>query len=257
MKLRQLVNILDEIHKEYETSTPYICGGLPRDKYLKRLSSVSDVDLTTGDKTIDILSLEVFNHLSEKFKIKREIKKDGHSSIYFKNIKIDFSSNYIDEYAKEFLTKNNKKISSLILESTSRDFGCNSLLLSLDLKTILDPTGVGKNHCDNKIIKTILPPQITFKPNPKTQNNNRVIRSIYLACKLNFDIDQSIIDYVSSNPQIITLTDPKTLAKKINSSYELDSDKTIYYLKKMNLFKNIPINNLLSDEMLRLLANRA
>jgi hypothetical protein len=257
MKLKNLLKLIDLVHQKYGTSTPYICGGLPRDKYLGKLVSAVDVDFTTGDKTVEKLSLESYKILKEKFNIVREIKQDGHSSIYFKNMKIDFSSNYIVPYAEKFLKKLGKKPSLLELESYSRDFGCNSLLLSLDFKDILDPTGQGKKDCNNKTIKTILPPAITFKPNPKTQNNNRAIRAIYLACKLGFDIDQAIIDYLSDNPVAITLSDPKSLSKKLNQAYELDSEKTIYYLNKMNLWNYIPINNMLSDEVLDLLANRA
>jgi hypothetical protein len=256
MKIKDLLKIIDLVHKKYNTSQPYICGGLPRDRYLGKLISAVDVDFTTGDNTIEILSLESYKILNKKFTIFREIKKDGHSSIYFKNMKIDFSSNFIDPYAKKILLKSGKQPMPLELESFSRDFGCNSLLLSLDFKEILDPTGNGKKDCDNKIIKTILPPAITFKPNPKTKNNNRAIRSIYLACKLGFDIDSAIIEYLTNNPIAITLADDKSLAKKLNEAYRLDADKTIYYLNKMNLWNYIPINNMLSDEVLDLLANK-
>lgn len=256
MKIRELLQLLDTTSKEYDISTPYICGGLPRDRYLDRLSKIADVDITTGDKTVNDLSLKVFNKLKSKFNMSRDIKIDGHSSIYFKNIKIDFSSNYINPYAIEFAKKLNKKPTPLLLESLSRDFGCNSLLLSLDFKQILDPTGNGKKDCDNKVIKTILSPEATFKANPKTQHNNRVVRAIYLASKLGFSIDEKIISYISSNPGLITLSDDKSLAKKLSQAYELDKDKTIYYLNKMNLWNYIPITGMLSDDMLTLLANR-
>jgi tRNA nucleotidyltransferase/poly(A) polymerase len=130
------------------------------------------------------------------------------------------------------------------------------MLISFDLKEITDPTERGKKDCDKKLIKTILPPEITFKKNPKTNNNNRIIRAIYLASKLDFTIDQSIVDYVTKNPALITLSSPKALAKKLNESYQLNPEKTIYYLNKMNLWNNIPISGMLSDEVLDLLTSK-
>jgi tRNA nucleotidyltransferase/poly(A) polymerase len=256
MKIKELIKLIDLVHRKYGTSKPYICGGLPRDKYLGKLISLADVDLTTGDSTIEELSLQSYKVLSKKFSIKRDVKMDGHSSIYFKNTKIDFSSNYIDPGAEFYLKKINKESTPMLLESYSRDFGCNAMLLDLNLKDIEDPTGRGKEDCDNKIIKTLLPPQLTFKANPKTKNNNRIIRSIYLASKLQFTIDGDIVEYVAKNPQLITLCDPKSLAKKLNSAYDFDKDRTIHYLDKMNLWNFIPINGMLSDGVLDLLANR-
>ncbi len=256
MKIRELIKLVDLVHKKHKTSKPWICGGLPRDKYLDRLSSAADVDFTTGDASVENLSIETFNLLKNKFSIKREVKVDGHSSIYFKNMKIDFSSNYIDPRAEAHIKSIGKKPTPILLESYSRDFGCNSMLLDLNMKDIADPTGTGKKDCDNKIIKTLLPPQYTFKPNFKTGNNNRVIRAIYLSCKLQFTIDKEIVDYVSNNPSLITICDEKSLAKKLNSAYEFDKDRTIYYLSKMNLWNFIPINGMLSDDVLEMLASK-
>jgi tRNA nucleotidyltransferase/poly(A) polymerase len=216
MKLKNILDLINSIHIEYGTSKPYLCGGLPRDKYLNRVSSISDIDITTGDKTIKELCDQSYNALNKSFNIIKDTKVDGHSSIYFKNMKIDFSSNYIDPYAEKYLINIGKNITPLMLESFSRDFTCNSMLISFDLKEITDPTERGKKDCDKKLIKTILPPEITFKKNPKTNNNNRIIRAIYLASKLDFTIDQSIVDYVTKNPALITLSSPKALAKKLD-----------------------------------------
>lgn len=257
MKLRDLLQLIDKVHLKYGTSEPYICGGLPRDKYLNRLVSAADVDFTTGDETINTLSLATYKILRKKYDIKREKKQDGHSSIYFNNMKIDFSSNYITPNIKLHLQKLGVNNPTPLQEETySRDFGCNALLLSLDFKDLIDPTNRGINDCNNKIIRTLLPPAITFQVNPSTGMNNRVIRSVYLAAKLDFTIHQDIVNYISNNPQLIEQTEPKTLAKKLNKSYELNPDKTKYYLKKMNLFNYIPINSMLSEQVLELLANR-
>jgi tRNA nucleotidyltransferase/poly(A) polymerase len=72
----------------------------------------------------------------------------------------------------------------------SRDFTCNSLLLSLDLRNLSDPTHKGFKDIKDKMIRTCLSPEITL-----TTNKNRVARAIYLACKIDFEIDPSIVMY--------------------------------------------------------------
>ena len=47
-----------------------------------------------------------------------------------------------------------KEISAMHEELYSRDFTCNTVLMSLDLKRILDPTGLAINDIQSKIIKT-------------------------------------------------------------------------------------------------------
>lgn len=257
MKFKSLLTLINLIHKRYKTSKPFLCGGIPRDKYLKKINSISDIDITTGDETIKDLSLHTFNLLKSKYDVTRSIKLDGHSSIEFKNIKIDFSSNFIDPAVENYISKKiNKKLNLLEKETFSRDFGCNALLLDFDLKNILDPTGLGIKDCNDKKIKTLVPPEITFRPTGPTGINNRMIRAIYLACKLDFTIDDSIVNFIAKKPQIIEMTERKTLAKKINSAYQIDPDKTVYYLNKMNLWNYIPINSMLSDEIIDLLSSR-
>lgn len=257
MKLSSILQLIDTVHQKYDTSKPYLCGGLPRDKYLNKINKISDIDITTGDESIKDLSLNVYKVLKTKYNIIREIKIDGHSSINFKNIKIDFSSNFIDSKVEKYLSNTlNRKLTNLEKETFSRDFGCNSLLLDFNMKDIIDPTKRGFQDCDKKIIKTLVPPEITFRPTEPYGINNRMIRSIYLACKLDFSIDNQIVEFISRNPKIIEMTERKTLAKKLNNAYRYNPEKTIYYLNKMNLWNYIPITNMLSDEFIDLLSSR-
>ena len=109
--------------------------------------------------------------------------------------------------------------------------------MSLDLKNIYDPTKRGFADIKEKKIKTCLSPEITL-----TTNKNRVIRSIYLAAKLDFDIDKSIIDFVKSKPETVKIASAKTLAEKTNEAFKWDADKTSYLLTQMNLWSYIPIS---------------
>src|SRR5579885_283227 len=241
MKLHELLSMMKETQVEIGSSVPYICGGTPRDKYLKRVNDIADLDITTGDKTVDYLSQEFELKLRKQFNVSRKTMSDGHSSIFIGNLKIDFSSNFvvanIDEYLHRLgiLQPNNMQ-----REMFSRDFTCNSLLLGLDLKNLLDPTHRGFKDLDSKIIRTCLAPEITL-----TSNRNRVVRAVYLACKLGFNIDQPIIDYVSTHPESVKISTEKIMGEKLNEAFSRDADRASHLLTKMNLWNYVPITEVM------------
>ena len=238
MKLIGLLNLIQGVQKKIDTSQLFICGGVPRDKCLGHLNNISDLDLTSGDKSIDYTSQETFKELKKKYAVTRKTMPDGHSTIFIGSLKLDFSSNFnvpdIENVLKKMGISNP---TSMQKEVYSRDFTCNSLLLSLNLKNIIDPTNRGFKDLKDKKIKTCLAPEITL-----TTNRNRVIRSIYLACKLGFDIDESIINYVAKNPESVKVSTEKVLNDKLNEAFEYDADRASHFLTKMNIWNLIPIS---------------
>ena len=74
-----------------------------------------------------------------------------------------------------------------------------------------------------------------------TTNRNRVVRAIYLACKLDFNIDASIISYVKAHPQTIKISTEKSLAEKLNEAFARDAKKAAYLLTTMGLWNLVPI----------------
>lgn len=237
MKLRELLQEMKKVQEEIGASVPYVCGGTPRDKYMGHLENIADLDITTGDKTVEYLSQEFFTKLRKRYNITRKVMEDGHSSIFVGPLKIDFSSNFVVHNIDYILSQMGiKEPSNMQREMFSRDFTCNSLLLTLDLKRILDPTRHGIQDIKDRKIKTCLSPEITL-----TANRNRVIRAIYLACKLDFNIDHAIMDYVSKNPQTVKISTQKSLIEKLNEAFIKDADKASYLITKMNLWNYIPI----------------
>lgn len=240
MKLRELLQQMKSVQQEIGASTLYICGGTPRDKFLKRLDNIADIDITTGDKSVDYLSQEFAIKLRQKYNVTRKNMPDGHSSIFIGKLKIDFSSNFVVPNIDQHLLKLGiKNPNNLQREMFSRDFTCNALLMTLDLKKILDSTNQGFKDIRDKKIRTCLPPEITL-----TSNRNRVIRAIYLACKLDFDIDQSIIDYVKSNPKVVKISTEKSMVEKLNEAFTRNPKKASDLITKMNIWNYIPITEL-------------
>lgn len=237
MKLRELLQQLGQVQKKIGSSEALICGGTPRDRYLKHLENISDLDMTTGDKTVDYLSQEFSEELSKKYNVTRRSMEDGHSSIYIGSFKMDFSSNFNAPNIDALLAKQNiNKPTDMQKEMFSRDFTCNALLLSLDLRNLTDPTRRGFKDIKDKMIRTCLSPEITL-----TTNRNRVVRAIYLAAKLDFNIDDNIIKYVQAHPTSIKISTTKSLSEKLNEAFKKDADKSSFLLTKMNLWNYIPI----------------
>jgi tRNA nucleotidyltransferase/poly(A) polymerase len=237
MKLRELLQEIQKVQQQIGASTPYICGGTPRDKFMERLERVADIDITTGDNTVDYLSQELTIALRKKYDVTRKTMEDGHSTIFFGNIKIDFSSNFIVDNIDHYLNRMGiDKPTNLQREMFSRDFTCNALLLTMDLKHLLDPTGQGFQDIRDKMIKTCLIPEITL-----TSNRNRVVRAIYLSCKLGFEVDPAIIEFVRKNPQVIELSTDKSMKEKLDSAFTKDAKRAARLITEMGLWGSIPI----------------
>ncbi len=228
---------MKRVQQQIGASPPYICGGTPRDKYMGRLENIADIDITTGDKTVDYLSQEFYIEFRKKYNVTRKTMEDGHSSIFVGSLKVDFSSNFMVPDIDNILAKLGiRNPSNMQREMFSRDFTCNSLLMTTDLKKILDPTTHGFRDIKDRKIRTCLAPEITL-----TSNRNRVVRAIYLASKLDFDLDPAIIHYVSKNPQTIKNSTEKSMIEKLNDAFTKDADKASFLLTKMNLWNYIPV----------------
>lgn len=76
-----------------------------------------------------------------------------------------------------------------------RDFCCNALYKNLLTGEVLDPTGKGLDDCKNRVLRTPLDPEQTFKDDPL-----RMLRAIRFACTKMFTISEetySKIDNIS------------------------------------------------------------
>lgn len=247
MKLRELLQEMKGVQEKIGTSEPYICGGTPRDRYMKRLDNISDLDVTTGDKTVQYLAQEFGAELEKKYNVTRRSHDDGHSSIYIGSFKMDFSSNFnVPNIDKLLVDRAIKTPTEMQKEMFSRDFTCNALLLSTDLKDVIDPTHHGFKDIQEKMIRTCLSPEITL-----TSNKNRVIRAIYLASKLDFDIDPAIVQYVTEHPESVKIASEKALAEKLNEAFNRDADRAAHYIQKMNLWPHIPITEVVRPYYLK------
>lgn len=240
MKLRELLRLMYDIHKDRGVSLPYVCGGTPRDKILGLIKEeISDLDITTGDKTIHNLGTEFALELKKKYNIKEKKMDDGHTSVFIGDFKVDFSSNFVVPHIDEILAKAGiKNPTSMQREMFSRDFTCNSLLMTIDLKKIKDPTKLGFADIKKKVLKTCLDPDITLK-----YNTNRIIRTVYLSSKLDFDVDPEIIKWISQHKELVRLSPDKYLIKNLDKAMDKDPERAVHLINKIGLWDVLPITD--------------
>src|ERR1700748_3494180 len=183
MNLPEILKILTDISTDMSVNC-LIVGGTPRDKVMNLPGNIEDIDLTSGDDKIHYIAKEASIKLKD-LNGSYKVLDDGHAQITIGGFKLDFSSNFTIPNVKNILAKAGLKgATDMQAELYSRDFTCNTLLMTLDLKTILDPTGLALNDIKSKTLRTCLPAAITLG-----YDNKRVVRVLYMAAKLNFNVD--------------------------------------------------------------------
>jgi tRNA nucleotidyltransferase (CCA-adding enzyme) len=238
MHLVELLNSLSRLAKENDISEPYIVGGLPRDKAFGIPTEVKDVDITTGDlgsfKLARLLNKEWPNAYFKTY-------DDKHSSVEFKNIKLDFSNN--------FKLPNIDKIienpTDLKEELYSRDFTINTLLQPMDLeKEPLDLTKRAFDDIKNKILSTPVDPNLTIGYDPR-----RILRAIKLMIKLDLSIEPNLAEALIKYRGSVREIPLNHIKKQVNQMLKMDSKKTISLLSEYKLLPIIPLSKLMTLEI--------
>ena len=232
MDLLQLLSKINTIAKSNNISQIFVVGGASRDRIMQRSENFADIDITTGDQTIyqlgPILAKSIVNSTHLHF-------PDGHDRVMVPGLKLDFSSNFIIPGAANFLKERQLPTDTLHQEMISRDFTCNSLLMSMDLTTITDPLKVGIKDIENKILDTCLSPNLTLR-----YDHKRIIRIVYMGAKLNFTPSERIIEWVKSHRASITTVSSEYLTKKLLKSIKYSLPKTVELLDLLQLWEYIP-----------------
>lgn len=248
MQLRDILTMLVRLAADNGLTTPSVCGGVARGKAMQQLlkaapqQDVSDLDVTTGDATVHQLAKLFTMEMGKSYEVSSQQMNDGHTSVMVGNFKVDFSSNFTDPSVDAALAARGiKHPTALQREMFSRDFTCNALLLSADLKKLRDPTRRGIPDIQARVIRTCLAPQTTFSSNP-----NRIIRVIYLSAKLDFDVAPEIIQWIGENRQVVRASSDSYLTKNLNKAFAANPTRAIQLLNQTGLWELMPI----TDEIL-------
>jgi len=247
MKLEELLLIMTEVANSKRMSQPFMVGGVPRDRIIgirKKISKINDIDITTGDKSSLVLAEELHRKLKGSY---YRTYDDGHASVDFRGLHIDFSSNFLAPGIKEELDKMGvKDVDSMKLELYSRDFTMNTLLESLDFTAVYDVTGEAIGDIQAGIIKCPVDPEITINVDPR-----RILRAIKFAIRFDFKIDNKLKTTMLNNRKKIQELPVKFVQDKMNEIVRLDDEKGMEMLIEYKLLPLVPTTKTISDILIQ------
>lgn len=247
MKLDELLNTIEEIAKTNNLTTPYLVGGVVRDRILgviEKKTEIKDIDITTGDENSPKLAKLVNQKLEGSI---YNVFDDGHSSVDFMGLHLDFSSCYrVKGIEKELMRLNVKDITPMKTELYSRDFTMNCLLERLDFSAIFDLTGEAIDDIKSKIIRCPINPEITIGSDPR-----RILRAIKFSIKFRFNIEEKLKGVMLNNRESIKTLPVKFVQDKMNEIVGLDADKGVELLIEFKLLPLVPLTKTLSDILLQ------
>jgi len=243
--LRDIYKEILSLASNHYISEPMAVGGVPRDMYLK-IPSNTDIDITTNDADSPRLGVSLASSINAGFKM----FEDGHVSVYTDSGALDFSGNFISDKAVEFAREHHGMRDEGLSEVYSRDFTINTMHKNLLEDKLLDITGLAVRDLDDKIVRTIVAPEICFEDDIR-----RIFRSINFAARFNFEIDGLIVDYTRSNLSIISREMGRSLRDAfvtsiVAESVASNSDKTLGYIVDMGLLPLIPLTGSFKDELI-------
>jgi tRNA nucleotidyltransferase (CCA-adding enzyme) len=243
MLLSELLNILGDMARKNGLSEPYVVGGLPRDKLFGIAAQVRDIDITTGDKGSFALAM-----LASKEWPDAQFRSydDGHSSLDFKNIRLDFSNNFVLPGIETELVKMGiPEPTVLQMEVFSRDFTVNTILQPMDLgRDPLDITGRAFDDARDKVLRTPVNPELTIGYDPR-----RILRAVKIALKFGLTVDQKLKDAMIKYRGGLSTLPLSSIKRQVNQMLKMDSQKSMDMLSEYKLLPIIPLSRLMTAEI--------
>lgn len=207
--------ILQEIGKlaDKHKIDAYAVGGYVRDYYLKRPRK--DLDITViGD------SLDFATKVAKHYKTKAVVFENFRTAMVpVGDYQLEFVGTRKEEYKED---SRNPIVSEGTFEDDikRRDFTINSIAVSLNKKTIgkvIDLFG-GVKDLEQRLLKTPLDPAVTFNDDPL-----RMLRGARFAAQLNFRLDKSAMNSITSMPERINIISQERITSEFLKI--IDADK--------------------------------
>jgi putative nucleotidyltransferase with HDIG domain len=203
----EVFSLLSKIAKEKKIPT-YLVGGYVRDKLLQRPSV--DIDIVCLGSGI-ILAQLFSESISRKPKV-TVYKRYGTAMVQYKNLELEFVGARKESYSPDS-RKPSVEEGTLEDDQNRRDFTINALALSLneiDYGTLIDPFD-GREHLNQKLIKTPLDPHKTFEDDPL-----RMMRAIRFSSQLAFEIHADTFKAIQSMAHRIEIVSKERIAIELN-----------------------------------------
>ena len=188
----------------------FVVGGWVRDLILKRNRKNTDIDFVCVGSGI-ILAEKVKNELGDEAVIKI-YKNFGTAMVSYKGENYEFVGARKESY-RENSRKPIVEDGTLEDDQKRRDFTINAMALQLNKNNFgifLDPFN-GIADLNNKIIKTPLDPNLTFRDDPL-----RMMRAIRFANQLNFKIHPNTLKAIKNNSDRLNIISQERITDELN-----------------------------------------
>ncbi len=222
---QKIYNILNTLNENGFES--YIVGGYVRDGFLN--IKTNDVDIITDALPKDII----------KIFADAKINDDEYGSVKILTNKYNFD---INTYRKEYYSSDKRRpdkieyIKDLKEDLLRRDFTINTICMDKNGK-IYDKLN-GLTDIKNKVIKTVLSPNVKFKEDPL-----RMLRAIRFATTLDFNLDNTIIKYIKKYKKLLKNLPYELIMKELNLIFASKNlKKGLEIMKKLDILKIIEID---------------
>lgn len=194
----------------------YLIGGFVRDKLLDRPTKDADI-VCVGD------GIQLANEVARKFDPLPTVsffKTFGTAHIKV-NLGTEDEADFFDvefvgarKESYRFESRNPEVEPGTIEDDQDRrDFTINALAISLnkdDYGTLIDPFG-GRQHLEEKLIKTPLEPDQTFSDDPL-----RMMRAVRFASQLQFVIEEETLQSIARNAKRISIISQERITDELN-----------------------------------------
>lgn len=181
-------------------STTFLVGGFIRDSLLNKESN--DLDFSTS-----VLPDEIY----KLFPNSLYFKKYGTISFKYEDINITIATFRKEENYSDYRHPDKVSfISDYKIDALRRDFTINSLYVDKDME-ILDPTSLGLNDIQNKIIRTIGIDDIRLKEDPL-----RILRAYRFKYELSFDFSSELQESIIRNSNLLLKLNKSKIEEEIN-----------------------------------------
>lgn len=204
--------LVELVEKWNPKAKVYAVGGYVRDEIMGRINHDLDVviDLDgSSNPAVEFVEYLKSNNIPgtsgytvfPRFGTAKFDLKDPASTSFTSTEQIECVMPRVEEYNSGPRKPSEVKKTTLEVDACRRDFCCNALYKDLKTGKILDPTGKGLSDIKNKILRTPLSPEETFKDDPL-----RMLRAIRFASRLKFKIHPDVLRAIKPIPEYTQLS---------------------------------------------------
>jgi poly(A) polymerase len=203
---KKIFEIISETAHENNVEA-YVIGGYVRDCVLKRMSK--DIDIVVAGSGIN-LAQKIAQKMGD---VKVSVFENfGTAMLKWQRYEIEFVGARKESYRRDS-RKPIVEDGTLEDDQIRRDFTINAMAISLNKANyghLVDPfDGIG--DLSRKMIKTPTDPNITFSDDPL-----RMFRAIRFATQLEFTIETTTLNAISSNKERISILSRERIADELN-----------------------------------------